>query len=57
MLIYADSDLHQTVVEWVVDALGEALGLVDDVTEFYDGIVPADRVLAAALRTVFEPPG
>ncbi len=48
VLIYADSDLPETAVEWVVDALGEALGLMDDVTEFYDVIVPADRVLAAA---------
>ncbi len=48
VVIYADSDLVETAVEWVVDALGEALGLMDDVTEFYDVIVPADRVLAAA---------
>ena len=48
VLVYADSDLPETAVEWVVDALGEALGLMDDVTEFYDVIVPADRVLAAA---------
>ena len=48
VLIYADSDLPEVAAESVVDALGEALGLMDDVTEFYDVIVPADRVLAAA---------
>ncbi len=48
VLISADSDLHATAVKWVVHTLGEALGLMDDVTEFYDVIVPADRVLSAA---------
>ena len=48
VLISADSHLHATAVEWVVHTLGETLGLMDDVTEFYDLIVPADRVLSAA---------
>ena len=48
VVIYADSDLPETTAEWVIGALGAALGLMDDVTEFYDVIVPADRVLAAA---------
>ncbi len=48
VLISADSHLHATAVEWVVHTLGETLGLMDDVTEFYDVVVPADRVLSAA---------
>ena len=46
--VSAESRLDAGALEWVTERLGTALGVMDDVTEFYDVIVPADRVLSAA---------
>ncbi|MGQ0849842.1 MAG: DNA-3-methyladenine glycosylase family protein [Actinomycetota bacterium] len=47
-VVSAEATLEDGELEWVGGALADLLGLSDDVTEFYNDLVPSDRVLNAA---------
>lgn len=46
--VESTTPISSATLDWATRCLIETLGLADDVTDFYDRVVPGDRVLAAA---------